>query len=270
MAVSGAESFYVADGDGFVGTLLSQGAWDPGTQTGIAVLALLGHVLEDLPTLTPMSLARITVDLVRPVPIGKRLDIVSTTVREGKKLQVLELAVVVGDVEHARARVLRLRDADVSESPGMPASSTDDDPAAALVPPEQLPRLVSDEGPAMMRALDLRRSPAGGDDRFAFWTRLLVPVVAGEPIRPTSVQTVGVDFTNCIGAAINPRVASTINPDVSAEFLRRPEGEWIAIVGDTRFDHRVGRGISTATLSDRTGVFGAATASQLVQPIGPR
>ena len=41
----------------------------------------------------------------------------------------------------------------------------------------------------------------------------------------------------------------------------------LAIVGDTRFEHAVGRGISHATLSDRQGVFAAATASQLVQPV---
>ena len=79
-----AEAFYLPERGGYVGTVCSQGAWDPNAQTGVAVLALLGHVLEDLPTLTPMGLARITVDLVRPVPLGRRMDVRSTTVREGK------------------------------------------------------------------------------------------------------------------------------------------------------------------------------------------
>jgi hypothetical protein len=206
--------------------------------------------------------------MVRPVPIGKRLEIVSDVVREGKKLQVLDLGVTVDGVEHARARVLRLRDADVSAAPGMPESSTQTEPAAALPPPEQLAEMPADRGPGMMRALDLRRAAIGETDAYAYWVRLRVPVVAGEPVRATSRQTVGVDFTNCIGAAINPGVATTINPDVSAQFLRAPVGEWVAIVGDTRFRHDVGRGISTATLSDGGGVFAAATASQLIQPVG--
>jgi hypothetical protein len=266
--VTEAEAFYYPDRGGFVGTVLAQGAWDVNSQTGVAVLALLGHVLEDLPTLTPMGLARITVDMVRPVPIGKRLEVTPNVVREGKKLQVLDLAVTVGDTEHARARVLRLRDADVSSAPGLPDSSTHVDPAAALQRPEALDELPMDKGPGMMRALDLRRSRVGDTEGYAFWVRLRVPVVAGEPVRPTSRQTVGVDFANCIGAAINPSVATTINPDVSAQFLRPPAGEWVAIVGDTRFGHDVGRGISSATLSDRGGVFAVASASQLVQPLG--
>jgi hypothetical protein len=164
--------------------------------------------------------------------------------------------------------VLRLRDADVSAAPGMPASSTHVDPASALRPPEALEELAMDKGPGMMRALDLRRSRVGDSDTYAYWVRLRVPVVAGEPVRATSRQTVGVDFTNCIGAAINPSAATTINPDVSAQFLRAPAGEWVAIVGDTRFGHDVGRGISSATLSDRDGVFAVTSASQLVQPVG--
>lgn len=259
-------AFYLPDGDGFVGTEMAQGAWDTSSQTGVAVLALLGHVLEDLPTLAPMGLARITVDLVRPVPIHRRLDVRSRTVREGKKLQVLDLAVTVDDVEHVRARVLRLREADVSHHPEAPASSTQHDPATTLQPPEELDPLPGDRGPGMIRALDMRPAQSGGGAPY-FWVRMRVPVVAGEPIRATSRQTVGVDFTNCVGAVIQPGVITTINPDVSGQFLRAPRGEWIAIVGDTRFAHDLGRGISAATLSDREGVFAVATASQLVQPL---
>ncbi len=265
--VSEAESLYVADRGGYVGTILSQGAWDPGSQTGVAVLALFGHVLEDVPTLVPMSLARISVDLVRPVPIGKLLTIAVSTVREGKKLQVVDLVVTAGDSEHVRARVLRLRDADLRGVPGMPASSTGEDPAAALPPPDSVPRLVHPQGPAMMRAVELRRVAAGHEGRWAYWLRLTTPVVAGEPIRATSIQTIGVDFTNCIGADINPSVATTINPDVTGQFLRQPVGEWIGITGDTRFDHSVARGFSIATLSDASGVFAAALSSQLIQPV---
>ena len=259
-------AFYLPDGDCFVGTEMAQGAWDVNSQTGVAVLALLGHVLEDLPTLTPMGLARITVDLVRPVPIRQRLAVQSKVVREGKKIQVLDLAVTVGDIEHARARVLRLRELDVSHHPDVPASSTTDDPATRLPPPDEVDPLQSDQGPGMIRALDMRPVRSGADAPY-FWVRPRVPIVAGEPIRATSRQTIGVDFTNCVGSVIQPGVVTTINPDVSAQFLRAPRGEWIAIVGDTRFEHTLGRGVSAATLSDQDGVFAACTASQLVQPL---
>lgn len=262
-----AEALYLPDRGGFVATVCAQGAWDPNSQTGIAVLALFGHVLEDIPTVAPMSLARVTVDLVRPVPIGRRLEISSSTLRDGKKLQVLDLILRSDDAEHVRARVLRLREEDHADRDDMPVSSTDVDPAGSLIPPEELQPLPPDLGPGMMRGLDMRRVQVGDTGVHGFWIRLRVPVVAGEPVRATSRQTLGVDVTNCIGAVFDPRVTTTINPDVSAQFLRRPEGEWTAVVGDTRFDAGVARGISHATLSDRRGVFAAATASQLVQPL---
>jgi len=266
--VTESEAFYLPDRGGFVGTICAQGAWDPNSQTGVAVLALLGHVIEDVPTLTPMSLSRITVDIVRPVPIGRRLEVSTAIVREGKKIQVVDLGVTVDGVECARARVLRLCVADVQGRPGMPESSTQANPVSLLDPPEALEELAIERGPGMMRALDLRRVRVGDSDTFGFWVRLRVPVVAGEPIRATSRQTVGVDFTNCIGAAINPGVATTINPDVTAHFLRPPTGDWVAITGHTTFLHEAARGISGATLSDRDGLFAIASASQLIQPVG--
>src|SRR3546814_11658394 len=115
---------YVRDGDGFVGTVLTQGSWDPGAANGGAVLALLGQCLDEVPSLVPMSLARLTADLVRPVPIGRRLHVVPTIRREGKKIQVVELPRLDGDVEHVRVTALRLRGAALSSPEGVAASTT--------------------------------------------------------------------------------------------------------------------------------------------------
>ena len=100
---------FVRDGDGFVGTTLTQGGWDRRHMNGAAVLALLGHCLDDVPSLVPMVVSRFTADLARPLPIGPRLHVVPEVVREGKKLQLVQLRVVVDDVDHAWATALRLR-----------------------------------------------------------------------------------------------------------------------------------------------------------------
>ena len=84
------QALYRREGDAFVGSNCTQSSWSPGAQAGGAVLALLGHVLEDVPTLTPMSLSRMTVDLVRPVPIGEPLWIDHLVIREGKIIQVVD------------------------------------------------------------------------------------------------------------------------------------------------------------------------------------
>jgi len=88
-------------------------------QSGGALLALFGHVLEDVPALAPMSLTRLTVDIVRPVPVGKRLHVTTNVVREGKKIQVVELSLSTDDIVCTRGRALRIRDADLT-SIGVP------------------------------------------------------------------------------------------------------------------------------------------------------
>jgi acyl dehydratase len=117
-------ALYIRDGDASVGTVCTKGAWAHGGQAGGAVLALLGHVLEDVSTLTPMSMTRLTVDIVRPVPVGERLHVATDVIREGKKIQLVDLTLSAGDVVTTRACALRIRDRDVGPLAGMPRSTS--------------------------------------------------------------------------------------------------------------------------------------------------
>jgi hypothetical protein len=122
------------------------------------------------------------------------------------------------------------------------------------------------EPPGFLRGIDLRRVPTVDGDGTGCWLRLSAPVVAGEAVRATSRLTVGFDFANLIGVEEHPSSVTMINPDVSAHVLRPPTGEWIAVTGDTRFNPAMGRGISTAQLSDGDGLFAVASLAQIVQP----
>ena len=260
-------ALYVPHGDGFMATEITAGGWSADAQSGGAVLALLGHVLEDVPTLAAMSLTRLTADLVRPAPIGEALRVDHAIVREGKKIQVVELSVTSGGTEVARASALRVRDADLGAGEGLPASTTDDDPATLLPAPDQLPNMIDSDGPAefLRSGMDFRRTDPSIHGVRGLWARLLVPVVAGEPVRATSRVTVPMDLVNLIGVEYFGRGITAINADVSGHVFRPPVGEWVGLVGDTRFGHHVGHGVSVATMSDDDGVFGITSTSQVVQ-----
>jgi hypothetical protein len=269
--VADAGALYVREGDGYVGTQDTESTWDKRASAGGAVLALFGHVLEDVPTPVPMSLSRLTADLFRPVPLGRHLDVRTTVIREGGRIQVVDMVISADGTEHARARALRLRDKDVQEARGLPDPTTTVDPAAALLRPDD-PRIVRlGERKGVPRFVshgaELRRAPRADGGPYGLWLRLRVPVVAGEPVRPTSRLALATDFANVIGVQLDPAQVTTINPDVSAHVLRPPTGEWIAVVGDTYFAHELGRGISTVYLCDDRGVFGVASTCQLVQPV---
>jgi hypothetical protein len=269
--LSEAESLYVRDGDAFVGTVCTRGAWAHGGQAGSAVLALLGHVLEDVPTLTPMSLTRLTVDIVRPVPVGERLQVGTDILREGKKIQVVDLSISAGDTVTTRARALRIRDLDVGNLSGMPLSTSGDNPSTAIPPPESLsgveqlrkvPKFLS-------HGAELRRTLEPINGIHAIWCRLRVPVVSGEPVRAASRAAFPLDMVNLLGVTtLDPTRASSINPDVTGHLSRAPVDDWIAITGHTYFAHAVAHGASIGVMSDSAGVFGVTSTTQILDPIG--
>jgi len=104
----------------------------PGHPERGPVLALLGHVLEEVPTLVPMSLTRLTVDIVRPLPVGEHLQVVTEILGKVKKIQLLDLVISARDTVTTRARALRIRDRDVT---GLPVSTSGSNPAVSLPPP---------------------------------------------------------------------------------------------------------------------------------------
>ena len=88
-------------------------------QHGGPVSALLAHVVEQVPTLVPMRCGRLTVDLMRAVPVA-RLETAARVVREGKRVQVVEAALVHDGVEVARASARRVRTADSADAHTQP------------------------------------------------------------------------------------------------------------------------------------------------------
>ena len=104
---------FIPDGpDHVVATVLTQGPWDSNAQYGGTPAALCAWAVERVPTLVPMRIARLTVDMHRSVPLG-RLGVSAEVVREGKRLQLVLVRVTdPAGTEVARATALRFRTAD--------------------------------------------------------------------------------------------------------------------------------------------------------------
>ena len=259
------EAMYLPDGDAFVGTHRCQGGWDPNAQHGGPVQALLARCVERVPTLTPMQVVRLTFDLVRPVPMQRPLGVEHRIRREGKKIQLVEVALLDADVEVARVLALRLRAEDVDpagELPPLPRHQTPLPDATVAVGREDWGSV-----PGFLEGIELRRLPQEGKGAAVLWARARVPLVAGEDISPLSRMALAGDFVNLLG--VGPDFPfqgySGINPDVTLQVLRPPEGEWVAMAGTTYLRGDTGIGVSSAEIRDASGPVGHASCSQILQ-----
>lgn len=105
------DAIFRIDGTGATCGSAAAGPWRQDMQHGGAPASLVAWAVERLPTLVPMHVTRLTLDLMRPVPIGT-LQIDAKILRDGKKIQLCAVSLSAGGVEVVRATALKLRAAE--------------------------------------------------------------------------------------------------------------------------------------------------------------
>src|SRR5205814_5097782 len=84
------------------------GPWDPNMQHGSPPAALVAWPAEAIPTQVPMRIARVSVDLMRPVPVAP-LTIETEILREGRKIQLCAVRLRAEGVLVVGATVLKIK-----------------------------------------------------------------------------------------------------------------------------------------------------------------
>jgi Thioesterase-like superfamily len=257
--MSTAPVFEGSDGR-FVATQLARGPWDPNALHGGAPAALLMCAFERLPAADGLSLARVTYELLRPIPVGP-LEIQAEVVRPGRRVQLLEGSIVVDGVEVVRARALQIQAA---------AAGTGARDSAPPPPgPEhgRVPELRVPHHPMFaFDAIEIVFVVGGwGRGPCTAWFRLRRPIVAGET--PSALQRLAAagDFGNGISATLSWDDYLYINPDLTLYIEREPTGEWICLESETRIAPD-GIGVAESVLYDKRGRVGRATQALLVAP----
>ena len=74
---------------------LTRGPWSPDAQHGGAPAALLARAVEAVAADQPMQVARMTVELVRPVPLTP-LRVTTSIERPGRKIQLVAASIHAG------------------------------------------------------------------------------------------------------------------------------------------------------------------------------
>jgi hypothetical protein len=249
-------------GEDLIPSQLTRGGWTDDAQHGGPPCAILARAVENVPTLEPMQVARLTVDLTRPVPLAP-LQIETEVVREGRRIQLVDAWLRAGTSELGRARALKIRIGDLD----LPVPETDTMPAG----PENMDRLtwrghfgeVGDLERFHYDAVEIRTREGSFSKSGpgASWFRLLVPVVDGEePSDFVRLATLA-DMANGNSQVLDPTVHAFVNPDISLHIHRMPRGEWIGM-RSVSYPQPHGIGIADTTLYDLEGRIGRVVQSQ--------
>lgn len=257
------EAFFEADGAGFRATALTRGPWDKGSQHGGPPAALLGRAVEaELPP--GFRLARMTVDILRPVPIGR--VVARATVRAGRRVARGRAVLEAGDVEVMTATAMGQVVGDLGDL-GPEAGA---DGATPLPPPEEgrdVPffDVPWDEGYHTAMAWRFLSGSFVDLGPSRLWLRQRVPLVAGEQPSPFQRVLVVADAGNGVSAVVDFTELSFVNPDLSVHLHRDPVDEWIGVEARTTIQP-TGAGLATTVLHDATGPVGTGNQSLFVAP----
>jgi acyl-coenzyme A thioesterase PaaI-like protein len=272
-------SLFEADADYVVATELARGPWTPDALHGGPVAALLARAMESCPTDEPMHVARLTVELLRPVPLTP-LSVSASVTRPGRKVQLVEARISSGERDVAWGRALRIR---LDTSAGAsPVSSVP--PSAGVSGPGPVPGRDSGAPPlpdtgygspspiGAFRAFhnagaELRYVTGAFDARgpATVWVRLAVPVVPGEVPTPLQRVVAASDFGNGVSSELDFTRFLFINPDLTVHLHRPAIGEWVCLDASTRIGVP-GVGIAQSALWDVHGPIGHSLQSLIVEP----
>jgi Acyl-CoA thioesterase N-terminal domain/Acyl-CoA thioesterase C-terminal domain len=268
-----AESLFEAAGhDRWTPTELSRGPWDPRHCHGGPVGALLARAVERFDDEPGWHIARLTVELLRPVAVGVPLEVRSELERPGRKVSLLGAALWAEGAEVARLRALRIRHA-AAELPDSTVLVDDRPPGHPETSPTSPPRWrvgwVASDGTAFhSHAVEFRYLSGNIDvpGPAEVWVRLQIDVVPDE--EPSGLQRVvaAADFGNGVSAGIADDGYSFINPDLTIHLARPAFGEWIGMRSHTHYGEPafVGAGIAESALYDVEGRVGRSVQSLLV------
>ena len=260
-------AFYEPAGqDTYVATASTVGPWSHDAQHGGPASALAARALERHEPDEKQRLARVAVDILRPIPVGK-LSVKTRIVRPGRRITLAEVVMEADGQEVLHARGWRI------ERPAGAVPEIFDGASAGPLPAMgdgQAPSIFSREPEGYLASIEWRFLPQEpGDTRYAqvraAWTRPRVPLLPDEEPSAMSRALLVADSGSGVGAALAATEFIFINVDVTVVLPRDPVGEWLLLQAATAVGSD-GTGLAMTRLSDQTRPCGRAWQTLLVAP----
>ena len=254
-------SFFESAGAGrFEATSATEGPWSPGAQHGGPPSALAARELERHEPDENMRLASVSVDILRPVPVGT-LTASTRTVRPGKRVALLETVLEAGGQQVLIARGWR-----IARAPDAPVITRN-----GAVPP-----MPATEQPPVFPGADIEGYLTHIEWRFESgsfaepgpciaWARPRIPLLPGEDLAPMSRALLLADSGNGMSMVLDPRAYLFLNVDLTVILQRDPAGDWLRLDAASTMGG-TGTGLAETQLSDTGGLVGTGMQTLLVSP----
>jgi Thioesterase-like superfamily len=253
------DAIFRVDGNRVVTSPDAAGPWDARMQHGSAPAALVVWVAEAIPAPEPMRIARVTIDLMRPVPVAP-LTIETEILREGRKIQLCAVRLLSEKVLVVGATILKIK----RQALKLPSDVAD--LPVELPGPDQARVEQADFSSPFVSGISLRaaRGRFGAPGPGAIWYRVDRPLVEGSKLSQAVRAVVAADFCNGTSAVLDFRHWTFINADLTVSFTREPLGDWILLDAESWIGPD-GRGLAMARLADEHGYFGRAVQSLVIE-----
>lgn len=247
-------------------TDLTRGPWSNDHQHAGPPTALLARAINSVePGGGEMFVVRMTVELLRPIPIAAPLEIVTDVLSAGRTVHRIAAALITGDQQLAVAVAVRIR----VEEQAIPINAAAED-QERLRPLEHCREF---EFPFFQHAVGYHtavetRIADGefGSGRVGMWMRPRVALIEGQDTSPLERVMICADAGQGVGMALDTSRWTFINPDLTVQLHRLPGGEWLGMQART-FSEPLGFGVCRTRLSDRRVDLGMVLQSQVIAPV---
>jgi hypothetical protein len=232
-------AYYAIDGEFFVPSGIGKSPWNPNAQNGVCLAGLVAHAIESVPPLSPMFVARLTIDILGAVPFAP-MTAAARIVRNGRNLQLLEAELMSEGRKWVRASAVRVR---IANSPELSTP-------LSLPGPKGRP-CETRKAVEVVKLDDVNLANGAG----AWWLRSRADVVQGVPLTTFAALAMATDFASGISAMVSREEWTFANVDISMHLSRAPRGEWFLVDAATESAGN-GAGMVHARLGDLDGMIG--------------
>lgn len=254
------DAFFLPLGDDrWASTVHTTGPWDARFQHGGPPAALLARAVERCAPRDDVLVARMTVEILGPVPVGE-VEVRARMLRPGRSVELVEAVLSANGRDAARAAAWRIKRTDQE---GVASR----DPQPPVLPDHQREIPAGGWVDGYLSAVEWRFHSGQFEvpGPATVWTRLKHPLVPDEEPTPLQRVLAVADSGNGLSSELDLTAWHFINPELTVHLHREAVGEWVCVDARTAISPG-GLGLATTRLSDRTGPLGVGAQSLLVAP----